>query len=76
MLWEGGQAYLSTIFNKIDILLYPVSTVELSMAKPGENFKMKVLRWLENAILIKVLANTIQKFPITVHSFNYCTNVM
>ena len=52
------QAYLSKIFNLIDILFYQVSTIEHSMVGPGEKIsKMKVLSWLENAILIKVLAN-------------------
>ena len=77
MLWKGGQAYLSKIFNIIDILLYPVSTIEYSMVGPGEKIsKIKVLSWLENATLIKVLANIVKIIPLTIRLFNHCTRVM
>ena len=77
MLWKGGQAYLSKIFNIIDILLYPVSTIEHSVVGPGEKIsKIKVLSWLENAILIKILANIVQIIPLTTRFFNYFTRVM
>ena len=77
MLWEGGQAYLSKIFNIIGILLYPVSTIEHSIVGPGEKiFKIKVLRRLENAMLIKVFANILQLIPLTIRFFNYCTRAM
>ena len=71
------QARLSKIFNIIDILLCPVSIIEHSMVGPGEKIsKIKVLSWLENAILIKVLANIVQIIPLTIRFFNYCTRVM
>ena len=78
MLWKGGQAYLSKIFNIIDILLYPVSTIEHSMmVGPGEKISsIKVLNWLENAILIKILAYIVQIIPLTIRFFNYRTRVM
>ena len=77
MLWKGGQAYVSKIFNIIDILLYPVSTIDHSMVGPGEKIsKIKVLSWLENAILIKILANTVQIIPLTIRFINYCARVM
>ena len=61
----------------IDILLYPVSTIEHSMVGPGEKIsKIKVLSWLDNAILIKILANIVQIIPLTIRSFNYFTRVM
>ena len=77
MLWKGGQAYLSKIFNIIDILLYPVSTIEHSMVGSGEKISsIKVLNWLENAILIKILAYIVQIIPLTIRFFNYRTRVM
>ena len=77
MLWEGGQAYLSKIFNIIDILLYPVSSIEHFMVGPGEKIsKLTVLRGWKFAILIKVLANIVQIIPLTVRFFNYCTSLM
>ena len=76
MLWKEGQAYLSKVFNIIDILLYPVSTIELSMVGPGEKISnIKVLSWLENAILIKILANIVQIIPLIIQFFNYKSNV-
>ena len=77
MLWKAGQAYLSNIFNIIDILLYPVPTKEYSMVEPGEKIsKIKLLSWLENAILIKFLANIVQIISLTVSFFNYSARVM
>ena len=77
MLWKGGQAYLSKMFIIIDILLYPVSAIEYSMVGPREKSpKIKVLSWLENAILIKFLANIVQIIPLTTSFFNYYTRVM
>ena len=77
MLWKGGQAYLSKIFNIVDILLYTVSTIEHSMVGPGEKISsIKVLSWLENASLIKILAYIVQKIPLTIRFFNYRTRVM
>ena len=74
---KGKQAYLSKILTMIDILLYPVSTIEHSMVGPGEKIsKIKVLSWLENVILIKVLANIVQIIALTIRFFNYCTRVM
>ena len=67
MLWKGGQAYLSKIFNIIGNLLYPVSTIEHSTVGPGEKIsKINVLSWLENAILIKILSYIVQ-----INSFDY-----
>ena len=77
MLWKGGQAYLSNIFNILHILLNPMSTIEHSVVGPGEKISTtKVLSWLENAILIKVLANIVQIIPLTKRFFNCCTRVM
>ena len=77
MLQKGGQAYLSKIFNIIDILLYPVSTIKHSMVGHGETiFKIKALRRPKNASLITVLANIVQIIPLTIRLFNYCTRVM
>jgi len=52
MLWEVGQAYLSNIFNIMDILLYPVSTIEHCMVGPGENkgFQMTVKRYFDKGL--------------------------
>ena len=59
--------FFNHLHNIIDFLSYPVSTIEHSMVGPGEKlFKIKVLRWLENAILIKFLANIVQIIPLTI----------
>ena len=56
--------------------LVPVSTIEHSLVGPGEKHsKIKVLSWLENAILIKVLANIVQIIDYTLFQILYKSNV-
>ena len=43
----------------LDTLPYSVSTIGLTLDGAGEKIEMKALRWLENAILRLVFANTV-----------------
>ena len=47
-------------FNVLNILSYPVSIMGPTMVGPGEKFsKIKVPKWLKNAIMRLIFANII-----------------
>ena len=54
-----GQAWLSKTVIVLDVLSYLESVIGPTMIVHEKTLKTKVLRWLENAILIMVFANTI-----------------
>ena len=55
----GGQAWVSKTGNALDTLPYFVSTIGLTMMGLEKKFEMKAVRWLANAILGLVFANTV-----------------
>ena len=63
--------------NVIYILSYPESIIGPTMVGLGETiFKIKVLRWLENAVLILVFANTLNpSFTYTFFQLLYSIHV-
>ena len=56
----GGQAWVANTFSVLDTLPYSASTI-LTPHGWGrrKKFEIKALRWLENAILGLVFANTV-----------------
>ena len=57
----------------LDILSYPEPTMDAPWLGPGKNFKIKVLRRLDSAILKLVFANTVM-FSLPIRSFHCYTS--
>ena len=56
----GGQAWVANTCSVLDTLPYSVSAVLTSHGwSKRKKFEIKALRWLENAILGLVFANTV-----------------
>ena len=55
----GGQAWVAKTRSVLDTLPYSLSTILTPHGWAEKLFEIKALRWLENAILGLVFANTV-----------------